>query len=94
MKLICKEFIELKQEVPMVETTKEGQLRGGFVSLNTGCIGAQAEEVNINKNTTLCSCSCGKNEKKCLVTTETTETTEDTTVEPTAMGNTFSAMLF
>lgn len=92
MKLICKEFIELKQDVPMVETTKEGLLRGGFVSLNIPA--AEAEDINTNLNLITCTCNCNKNEKKCLVTTETTETTEETTVEPTAMGNTFSSMLF
>ena len=94
MKLIHKELIELNKEVPTIETTKEGLLRGGFVSLATECVGAPAESVNVNVNfSKYCSCSCDKNKGNCS-TTETTGTTDDTTVDPTAIGNFSFSMLF
>lgn len=92
MKLQKKELIKLNQEVPMVETTKEGRLRGGFVSLKI--LETEAEEKNVNKNGAFCSCGCYKNPKNCFATTKPTETSEETTVEPTAIGNIFSSMLF
>lgn len=78
---------KLGQEIPVLEK-QEGQLRGGFLLLKTDeDIRSTEETTNINNNYTwLCSCNC-INQKSCLVSTSSTDTTlSDTTLQGNSAG--------
>ncbi|MGN1213258.1 MAG: hypothetical protein ACI4TR_00015 [Bacteroidaceae bacterium] len=74
-----KDFFKLNKEIPVLEESKEGLLKGGF-SLSCYTQREEAEDTNLNYNGTLfCNCHCGASGD--VTTTEDT-TTEDTTTDP------------
>lgn len=93
MNITKKNVFELTQDIPSLEGSEEGQLRGGFVSFSNDTEDAILENINVNIAKG-CSCSCDKNKSKC--TEKTTETTEDTTTENSLScgGLMTSSMLF
>ncbi len=84
-------LINLDREIPKVEETKEGLLKGGFIASSLSFAGSD----DLNTNCNGCNANCPKCEQNDVCTTETTEETTEPTVTILPENSSFiSSMLF
>lgn len=83
-------LIDIKREIPRVEETKEGLLKGGFIASALSI----ADSEDVNTNCLGCNVNCPKCEENDFCTTKTTETTEPTVTIMPGSSSVISSMLF